>query len=113
MEIIKINWRVALENKIFHEIGTRLFLWQNYLNDYFNDPYEFSDAYVGEVRWRVMLQLLSNEVSGNFKERYLLDTSDEKIRIKIIPGEFIWSDYLTSNLPASEFWFLYGYLPSR
>src|SRR3989339_1254274 len=31
LETATIKWRVAWENKIFREIGSRLTLWQNYL----------------------------------------------------------------------------------
>jgi hypothetical protein len=38
------------------------------MSDIGNDPADFGDSYSGEVRWCVMLQLFSVEVSGKFKE---------------------------------------------
>ncbi|HBG74385.1 MAG: hypothetical protein A2X25_13780 [Chloroflexi bacterium GWB2_49_20] len=110
LETATIKWRVAWENKIFREIGSRLTLWQNYLIDYWSTPDEFADAYPREVRWRVMLQLLSDEVSGNFKERILLAALDERLRSSFLRGDFIWTENLATILPESKYWYLYGNL---
>lgn len=110
LDTITRKWRVAWQNKIIREISSRLNLWKNYLTDYWNDPGEFNAEYALEVRWRVMLQLLINEVSGKFKERYTLDNLDDRLRASFIPGDFIWDEKLISNLPESSYWFLYGNL---
>jgi hypothetical protein len=113
LEVATTKWRVAWENKIFREIGSRLTLWQNYLMDYWNTPDDFADVYPREVRWRVMLQLLSDEVSGNFKERRVLDALDVRLQSSFIPGDFIWDEKLITILPAPIYWYLYGNLRAR
>jgi hypothetical protein len=113
LEKIRAKWKFAWENKIKAEIGSRITLWENYLADYQSDPVEYSQAYYEEVRWRVIIQLLSNELSGNFKEDIVLKNLDEKLRIMFIPGSFIWSNQWLKDYPSDEFWFLYGQLHGR
>lgn len=110
LEDIKTKWKAAWEFKIKAEIGSRITLWSNYLADYQSDPEEYSRAFSEEVRWRVIIQLLSNEVSGNFKENSLLKSLDGKLKSILIPGPFIWSTLSLKDFPSDEFWFLYGRL---
>ena len=62
MEYICLKWRVACEKKVQWELTSRLNLWQNYLMDYWTSPEDFGDAYSHEVRWRVMIQLLGENI---------------------------------------------------
>ncbi|MFC2028569.1 hypothetical protein ACFLTX_01445 [Chloroflexota bacterium] len=110
MELISLKWRVAWEKKIRWEITSRLNLWQNYLADYWSAPEDHGEYYVREVRWRVMLQLLSDNLSGNYKERNILRVLDDRLRKSFIPGVFIWSSELSELLDDQSFWFLYGTL---
>jgi len=110
LDEIKLKWRVAWENKILNEIGSRFTLWQNYLTDYLGDPDESVEAYPREVRWRVMLQLLSNEINGAYKERTILSILDERLKPNFIPGNFLWSTNLIKAFPQGEYWYLYGRL---
>ena len=113
LDEVKSKWRAAWENKIKAEIGSRIKLWSNYLADYQSDPEEYYQAYSEEVRWRVIVELLSKEVSGNFKEKSLLKSLDGELQTVFIPGSFIWSTRSSKDLPSDEFWFLYGRLHGR
>jgi hypothetical protein len=110
IELISLKWRVALENKVQREITSRLNLWQNYLADYWNSPDEFGESYGREVRWRVMLQLLMDAVSGNFKEKNILKALDDRVKFSFQPGEFIWPEELSDKFNKQSYWFLYGNL---
>ena len=113
MEMLSSKWRVAFENKIQREITSRLNLWQNYLADYWNSPDDHGDAYVREVRWRVMLQLLIEAVAGNFNEKKILKALDERLKFSFKPGEFIWPEELSGTYNEQDYWFLYGNLPTK
>jgi len=89
LDKIKHKWRVAWENKILQEIRSRISLWQKYLTDYFGDPEEFADVFPREVHLSVMLQLLSNEIVGKFKEKPILGFLDERLKSIFIPGDFL------------------------
>ena len=104
---IKSKWRAAWTKKSARELDARLRLWHNYLNDYRAKPEEYAADYKNEVRLRVMLELLVDEVGETPAELIALD---ELLRIKIISGEFLWDGNLQSQFPEDKFWFLYGKL---
>ena len=111
MELLCLRWRVAQEKKIQREITSRMNLWQNYLSDYWSSPENYGVAYRHEVRWRVLIQILSEVIDDDFKEESILNTLDERLRLKFLPGEFLWAKELTSQFDEQKYWFLYGKLP--
>ncbi|MFC2063703.1 hypothetical protein ACFLXB_01215 [Chloroflexota bacterium] len=113
MEYICLKWRVAYEKKAQWEFTSRLNLWQNFLMDYWTSPEEFGDAYSQEIRWRVMIQLLSENISVEFKEKDKLDSLDDRLKISFQPGDFIWPEELSDQFDEQDYWFLYGKLPVR
>jgi hypothetical protein len=109
LETIKLKWRVAWENKTLREIPSRLILWKNFLMDHWDGCNESADVYSQEVRWRVMLQLLINEVAGVYKEKAAIELLDNRLRLSFEPGDFIWSVNLQKKFSSPEYWFLYGH----
>ncbi len=105
LSALKSSWRVAWTQKSARELEARLRLWRNYLNDYRKSPEEYSADYPHEVRWRVMIELLSVEVDQIPAEIAALD---QLLRAKFIRGEFIWDENLKSQFSEDKFWFLYG-----
>ncbi len=102
---VKSAWRAAWTQKSARELEARLRLWRNYLNDYRKNPEEYASDYKHEIRWRVMIELLSAEVDQIPAEIAALD---QLLRAKFITSEFIWDENLRSQFPEDEFWFLYG-----
>lgn len=113
IEYVGHRWRVAKEKKTQWEITSRLNLWQNYLSDYWISPEDFGDAYSHEVRWRVMLQLLGDSISDDFKEKSILDALDNRLKFSFLTGEFLWPEELSIKFDNNKYWFLYGKLPVR
>ncbi len=102
---VKSAWRAAWTKKATRELDARLRLWRNYLNDYRNNPEEYAADYPREIRWRVMIELLSSEVDKIPAEIAALD---QLLRTKFISGEFTWGKSLKKQFPEDKFWFLYG-----
>ena len=113
MEIICLRWRVAQEKKIQKEITSRMNLWQNYLSDYWSSPEEYGIAYSHEVRWRVILQLLTQVIADNFKEKSIHAALDDKLIFSFRTGDFLWANELSERFDQHNYWFLYGKLPDK
>ena len=112
-ENIKDKWREAFESKILREIGSRITLWKNYLEDYWNAPEEYGSAYPQEIRNRVILQLLAVEITRPFKESSEINRLDQKLQTRFVAGGFIWQKFLENTFPPIDFWYLYGRLPEK
>ena len=104
---VKNKWRAAWAKKAAQELDARLNLWRNYLNDYRANPEAHAENYQYEIRWRVMVELLTKEVDQIPEE---ISALDGLLRTKFILGEFVWEENLQSQFPQDEFWFLYGRL---
>jgi hypothetical protein len=107
LDSVKTKWYAAWTKKSAREIESRLALWRNYLNDYQNKPAEYATDYVNEVRWRVMLELLVDEMDEMPPE---LISLDQLLRTKLKESNFIWDVHLQNEFPENKFWFLYGKL---
>jgi len=110
VDALRSSRRVAWENKVMHEIRARFNLWQNYLSDLRHARENHADAYAHEVNWRVMLELLMDELPALTPEKAALDGLDVVLRNYWHPGGFIWEPELKSAFPEDTFWFLYGKL---
>ncbi len=102
---VKSSWRAAWTKKSARELEARLRLWRNYLNDYRKNPEEYASDYKHEIRWRVMIELLSAEVDQIPAETAILD---QLLRARFVSSDFIWDENLKTQFPEDEFWFLYG-----
>jgi hypothetical protein len=113
-EEIKQQWLSAWRKKVEHEIKARLRLWQNYIQDYALDPGQYYPDYPREVRNRVILELLTAEITMlDAKTVNHLDQLDAVIRRHLVPGEFLWESELASQFPEAKYWYLYGQLRSN
>lgn len=104
LDTLRAKWRAAWEKKAAQEFETRLTLWRNYLDDC-REEESLLENYVREVRWRVMLGLLSAELPADSSA---LNALDQRLRAKFRTGEFIWDEALVSEFSQDDFWFLYG-----
>jgi hypothetical protein len=107
--IVRTKWRAALEKKAARELANRLRLWSQFLSDYIDAPEQNLESYRTEVRGRVILQLLLQELPDVPEKKALADL-DGILKARLIPGEFLWDPHLQSVFPSSDFWFLYGRL---
>lgn len=108
LDTIRSKWRSAWERKAGREVHARLDLWHNYLTDDRQSPGKYTGMYPQEVRWRVMLQLLSSEFSWSPGEQEILSSLDGVLKSHWLPGEFIWEADLMADFPQQEYWFMYG-----
>jgi|YelNatPaOPRAMG01_1025707.scaffolds.fasta_scaffold02406_9 hypothetical protein len=106
---IRQHWRQAWENKTVREMQNRGNLWQTYLSELLANPHENSDRYTYEVRHRVMLELLQQEISQvATKNTVNLDLYDQILRPSFHLDHFIWDGELEVEFPNPPFWFLWG-----
>lgn len=110
LEGTRIKWRAAWERKIYQEFHARLVLWRNYLQDYFESPDTISSEYVNQVQFRVILQLLSYEITIPPQESFELSQLDSNLTPFWLQGGFVWELDLKRAFPEQEYWFLYGKL---
>ena len=108
-----MRWRVAWEQKAGREVHARLDLWRNYLMDYRQSPEVHADEYLHEVRWRVILNLLFDELPAPPSEAEALAGLDQLLQASFLPGDFIWEEDLMPGFPQQAYWFLYGRLKSN
>ena len=113
LSAVQFRWKVAWEKKATREFSARLRLWNNFLEEYRNDPEDNVDRYSYEVSRRVMLTLLDPEASiAPTVEHELLAGLDGLLRTAFISGDFIWERDIASGFPTDQFWYLYGKLRS-
>ncbi len=105
-DTLRSKWRAAWEKKAAQEFEIRLTLWRNYLDDC-REEETLLENYPREVRWRVMLALLSAELPAESSE---LSALDQRLRNTFHAGAFIWDETLRSEFSQDDFWFLYGKL---
>ncbi len=110
LDVIRSKWRVAWETKAGREIGMRSRLWSNYLEDYRRDPYRYASTYRHEIRTRVMIHFLTEELPDVPPEGKLIDSLDVMLKKFFVPGDFIWDTEIQNGFPSEAFWFLYGTL---
>ena len=109
---LKEKWKAAWEQKATREIHTRLELWQNFLGEYRTSPANQADRYSVEVRHRVIIQLLSVEIT-HAHDLSQLPGLDLRLENSFIPGDFVWEEQVASGFDPRKFWYLYGMLKSK
>jgi hypothetical protein len=109
LDQVRLRWRSAWERKAGREVHARLELWRNFLDDVHRSEPE-AGMYSQQVEYRVMLQLLRDELTIPVSDLELVDALDERLRALWLPGAFIWDADLTGVFQEPGFWFLYGRL---
>jgi hypothetical protein len=107
---IKEEWPVAWEEKAEMEFKSRIRQWSYYLKELKNNMESYAPYYPVEVRVRVLLQLLNNELKNKDKEQGKLAALDEQLKSIFNKSDFVWETGLKRAFPKKEFWYLYGYL---
>jgi hypothetical protein len=113
LEFNRSKWRVAWKKKAGECFQVRERMWQDYLQEYQENPQENADRYPYEVRLRVMLELLKSEFrQKNIPDGNMLSGMDGYLRSVLVTNGFIWDPEIQAGFPEIEYWFLYGRLPS-
>ncbi|MCH7663338.1 MAG: hypothetical protein IH859_05640 [Chloroflexi bacterium] len=101
-------WRVAWEGKLGREIKSRMKQWKLKLDEISADPANRSGYYNADVRERVLIELLVDEIGEQAPvEVELLSTLDERLRALTVDGEFLWEDELQGMFRIEKYWYLY------
>ena len=114
LDDVRASKPVAWEKKSLQLYRARLNLWQNFLNEYREDPDGFHDAYGYEVSRRVELDLLAPFAEERSEaEENLLATMDSVLKSSLEPGGFVWEADLAEGFPRQRYWYLYGRLKRK
>jgi hypothetical protein len=109
LELIRAKRRTAWEQKSRSELANRLRLWSKSVAEWQPADSERRADYTGQVRSRVILQLLLHKINAP-AEQAVLDDLDNFLRVSLKPASFLWDAELAEAFPKDEFWFLYGNL---
>ena len=111
IEALQTRWQVAWEKKTAWEFESRLRQWGNVLKDIRVDPEDNIPYYRYEVRLRVLLDLLEEQVDEiDPALQAHLDSLDILLRALFKSGDFIWATGLASSFPVKDYWYLWGTL---
>lgn len=109
MTTLRSRWRVNWETKAAQELPERVRLWSNALGELLSDQESARRAYPREVRMRVMIQLLADELSTIPQAvQAEVNAMDATLRAVFHPGEFCWDMELVAGFQKEKYWFLYG-----
>jgi hypothetical protein len=111
---VRERWRSNWGKKAHTEFVSRMHLWADFLGSLFSNPKGQLDRYAYEVRLRVMLELLKDELLSTSKDATRqLSQLDSGLRSYSSDGPFIWEDQLEKAFPKLEYWFLYITFPEQ
>lgn len=114
LEAIQTKWRTAWEQKALRSYQSRLTQWANFLEEYRNNPEAHADRYAYEVRLRLMLDLLAQDLAVIPDEQTQLLRSLDSILNHVLDKDgFVWQDSYASGFPAQKYWYLYGGLSEK
>jgi hypothetical protein len=102
------QWRANWIKKCEAEVPSRLNLWQNYLKDLVEDRYSSRNDFSHEVRHRVILALLEDDLGKLIPAEVKREESvDQLLHSLSGVGDFVWEAELKNAFPKNQFWFLY------
>jgi hypothetical protein len=110
-DALKRKWQVAWEEKASREFTSRLRQWSHYLNEFTQNPDAQAPYYRSEIRLRVLLELLKDDLGEVPHED--LSVLDKSLRAQFTKGDFIWDEDLAEGFPQDQYWFLYGQLSNH
>ena len=100
----------ANEKKAAQEFASRFRQWRIYVDEIKNNPETNAVFYKSEVRVRVLLELLKDQVGSEPPaELDLLPQVDTRLRAMFEPGDFQWEADLEPGFDRGTYWFLYGH----
>ncbi len=106
---IRHRWKTAWEKKAMAELQNRVAMWRTFLSELYGNPSENIDRYPYEVRQRVIIELLQDELDDlSEPARSEIEQTDGLLRNILQPSSFIWAAKLEKAFPSNHYWFLYG-----
>jgi hypothetical protein len=108
------HWAVHYENKLRHELRSRIDAFNHYLNECFEDSQGCTANYPSQAEKRTMIEHLRaeaethNALTNELRAR--IGEIDRKLRDQLQESEFIFDERLTGVYPREHFWWLYGYI---
>jgi len=100
------KWRANWEKKVAQDFQQRLRLWSEYLDSLAKTPKPTRGDFPYNVRQRVILQLLSDQL-GKMEQESKLKILDQRLQNLTQPGHFLWEKELEQGFPKDFFWYLY------
>ncbi len=105
---IRQKWQANWLRKARLEFPQRLRLWQNALADASSDLAAFSSGYPRSVRWRVMMDLMAEDMAQPpGQEMNALARLDQQLKAITSPGKFVWDARLAPGFPIEHYWYLF------
>lgn len=105
---IRERWRSNWAKKAAREFAQRVHNWEHTIQELTRQSAGRLNVYRGQVRNRVILELLKDEIPPEKPtELGALVSLDSTLRNLFVPGEFLWDTPLQSVFPQPRFWFLY------
>jgi hypothetical protein len=108
------QWAVHYENKLRHELRSRIDAFNHYLNECFEDSQGCTANYPSQAEKRTMIEHLKTEAENHDaltnELRARLGGVDQKLRHQLQESEFIFDERLKRVYPREHFWWLYGYI---
>lgn len=109
LEAVKTRWQSNWERKSDEERGTRRKRWEDFLRSYPSDPAQHARDYSGKVYQRVIIELLTREITTwDVDEPAAVAGLDRILRNVFVSGDFCWDSELSQGFSEEEYWFLYG-----
>jgi hypothetical protein len=105
---VRARWRSTWAAKAGRELHNRISLWSNYLDDLAGDRGSNSQEYGYQVRLRVIITLLSQELLAPDKpSQEQMVMLDHRLQALTHSAAFVWDRELEAGFPRELFWFLY------
>ncbi len=105
LRLFKGQWGAHWRQKAEREVRARLRQWRNYLQE----TTDRAPYYRYEVRERVILELLAEDLDGLPPDAARdLAVLDRLLQGAFREGAFVWEAPLGRVFPPERFWFLYG-----
>ena len=108
LEEIRNHWKTAWANKCQAELKMRLRQWGDFILGMASDKHETSTAYRHQVRNRVILQLLEEDIpiqAAEFTDS--IKRKDAILEKYSVENDFVWEEEVKSGFPRERYWYLY------
>jgi hypothetical protein len=108
---VRSLWPALYQHKARREFKSRLDSWAWYLDDLLGKDGPLTaqgSAYASQSHTRFKLELLRQEVSQLSGELQRLEMGDRRLRLRFVPGPFLWEPDLEAAAPREAYWWLHG-----
>jgi hypothetical protein len=111
-ETERSHWAVHYDQKLQHELQSRVDSFDQFLNEWAEDPSGSSANYPTQAEKRVMIKHLQQEATerGVLSDMYRtrITEIDQKLHHALTECDFIFDERLRDIYPHTEFWWLYA-----